>query len=66
MKLLDRERVEGMNITIGRRVHYRQKGPKVSAVCAAEYRDDLEKQRCDNLGTRSRLEARRMAISIFN
>ena len=65
MKLTDRERVEGTNITIGRRVHYRKKRRVESRLYAAEYRDETGKQVCESLDTRSRLEARRKAIQIF-
>ena len=71
MKLEKRERVDGTCITIGRRVHYRSKNgsgsktkKKASGFYAAEYRDLDGKQRCDNLGTKSRIEARRKAYEI--
>ena len=66
MKLTDRERVEGTEITIGRRVYYSGGQQVVSKRFAAEYRDDSGKQCCENLGSRSRLEARRKAIEIFS
>ena len=64
MKLHDRERIEGTNVTIGRRVYYRDGRQKVSSIYAAEYRDASGKQSCESLGTRSRLEARRAAVGI--
>jgi hypothetical protein len=64
MKLADRERVDGTNVTIGRRVYYRNKKNCTSKCHAAEHRDLDGKQACRNLGTRSRAEARRKAIEI--
>jgi len=64
MKLTDRERVDGTNVTIGHRVYYQSKDPKTSKCYAAEYRDLDGKQVCRNLGTRSRAEARRKAVEI--
>jgi len=66
MKLIDRERVDGTNITIGRRVHYRKNGKVVSRTYSAEYRDEAGKQITESVSTQSRLEARRKAIEIFN
>ena len=65
MKLLNRERVDGTNITIGKRVYYRNKIKRVSRGYTAEYRDATGRQVCESLGTRSCLEARRMAVEIF-
>ncbi len=66
MKLMNRERVDGTQVTIGQRVYYRNRRKQVSRRYAAEYRDATGRQICENLGTRSRLEARRMAVEIFN
>ena len=66
MKLVNRERVEGTTVTIGRRVHYRKKGRVLSRCYAAEYRDETGQQATESLDTRSRLEARRKAVEIFN
>ena len=66
MRLTNRERVEDTNVTIGRRVYYRKKTQVVSSRYAAEYRDPTGKQICESLDTRSRLEARRKAVEIFN
>ena len=65
MKLEDRERIEGTNITIGRRVSYSGGETFVSPRYAAEYRDESGKQVCENLATESRLEARKKALAIF-
>ena len=64
MKLQDRERVDGTQVTIGRRVYYRNKKQKTSGCYAAEYRDSDGKQVCKNLGVTSRAKARRMAVEI--
>lgn len=64
MKLMDRERIEGTAITIGRRVHYRDGRMQVGRRFAAEYRDDSGRQVTESLGTTSRLEARRKALAI--
>ncbi len=65
MKLMNRERVDGTPVTIGHRVRYRDGSRKASKRYSAEYRDETGKQVCEGLGTRSRLEARRMAVEIF-
>ena len=64
MKLENRERVDGTQITIGRRVYYRNKKKKVFQCYAVEYRDLDGKQICRNLGTKNRRRARRMAYEI--
>ena len=64
MKLYERERIEGTGITIGRRVYYRGGEASVSRKYAAEYRDGSGKQVSENMGTTSRLEARRKAMAI--
>ena len=64
MKLEERERIEGTDITIGRRVYYKAGEPMISPCWAAEYRDGTGKQVCVNLGTRSKLEARRGAMTL--
>jgi site-specific recombinase XerD len=64
MKLEERERIEGTDITIGRRVYYKAGEPAVSPCWAAEYRDGTGKQVCVNLGTRSKLEAHRKALAL--
>ncbi len=65
MKLMNRERVDGTPVTIGQRVCYRNGRKQASKRYSAEYRDATGKQVCEGLGTRSRLEARRMAVEIF-
>jgi len=62
--LNDREKVEGTQITIGRRVYYKNKIGNTSRRYAAEYRDLDGKQICRNLGTKSKAKARRLAIEI--
>jgi len=64
MKLVDRERVDGTQVTIGRRVYYRNREPEVSHRYAAEYCDLDGAQLCRNLGTSSRAKAKRMAVEI--
>jgi hypothetical protein len=66
MKLIDREKVDGTEITIGRRVYSRDGQQIESDVFAAEYRNEDGEQVCEGLGTKSRLEARRKAVAIFN
>ncbi|MBI1373884.1 MAG: tyrosine-type recombinase/integrase [Phycisphaera sp.] len=66
MKLIDRERVDGSTVTIGHRVQYRDGKQVVSRSYSAEYRDLDGKQKCESLKTRSRLEARRKAVTIYN
>ena len=66
MKLVDRERVEATNITIGRRIYYKNKRRKLGRSYAAEYRDPTGTQICESLDTASRAEARRKAVEIFN
>ena len=64
MKLIDRERVHGTTVTIGRRVYYRDKKRHESKYYAAEYRDSLGRQVGENLGVTNKREARRKAIEI--
>jgi len=64
MKLMDRERVDGTEVTIGRRVYYRNRQPETSSRYAAEYRDVDGRQVCRNLGTTNKAQARRKAIEI--
>ena len=66
MKLVNRERIEATNVTIGRRIYYRNQRRKVGRNYAAEYRDAIGTQICESLGTTSRAEARRKAVEIFN
>ena len=64
MKMMDRERVEGTQVTIGRRVNYRQGKATPSKKFAAEYTDHSGDQVSEHLGTQSKLEARRKAVAI--
>ena len=78
MKLVNRERVDGTQITIGLRAYYINKAQRLkipndknkkakfrtSGCYAAEYRDLDGKQVCRNLGTRSKTMARRIAMEI--
>lgn len=64
MKLIDRERVDGTQVTIGRRMSYAEGEPKAGRVYAAEYRDADGRQRCESLATANRSKARRLAIEI--
>ena len=64
MKLIDRERVEDTQVTIGRRVYYQDGHQKVSRRYAAEYRDLDGRQVCEKLATTNKARSRRMAIEI--
>lgn len=64
MKLADRERVDGTQVTIGRRVAYVKGQQKPGRRYSAEYRDADGKQVCETLATTNRAQARRMAIEI--
>jgi len=64
MKLENRERVDGTQVTIGCRVYYRDGKTCVSKRFAAEYRDVDGVQQGRSLGTTNRARARRMAIEI--
>lgn len=64
MKLVNRERVDGTQITLGKRVYYRD-GKKVTAKSfSVEYTDHEGKQQCKSLGTKNIVHARRKAIKI--
>jgi len=65
MKLEERERIDGTDITIGRRVYYSSGTPSISPRWAAEYREGTGRQVCVNLDTGSKLEARRKALALF-
>lgn len=66
MKLHDPERIEGTNVTIGRRVHYVGDETAPGRVFVAVYRDGTGKQRCEALKTASRLEARKRALAVHS
>ena len=64
MKLINRERVDGTAVTIGRRT-YRYKGKeKTCRHYTAEYRDSEGRQHIENLETSNKNMARRLAIEI--
>lgn len=46
MKLVNRERIDGTNVTIGLRVYYKDKRAKAGRRYSAEYRDLDGKQVC--------------------
>lgn len=62
MKLEERTRIEGTDITIGRRVYYKDGKTTVSARWAAEFRDASGKQHSENLGCTTKGEARCKAL----
>ena len=64
MKMLNRERVDGTDITIGQRVYGNLGKDRISKKYSAEFRDLDGKQRCQSLGTTNRSQARRKAIEI--
>jgi|GEM_PF-753116 len=64
MKLDARERIEGTDITIGRRVYYKDGQAIVSTRWAAEYRDTTGNQVGVSLGCTSKLHARRKALAL--
>ena len=64
MKLEERERIEGTDITIGRRVYYKDGATVISPRWAAEYREGTGKQVCVNLATGSKTAARRKALAL--
>ena len=64
MKLVDRERVDGTQVTIGRRIHYENGKQRVARRFAAEYRDAEGEQVCETLRTSNKADARRLAIEI--
>ena len=52
MKLMDRERVDGTTVTIGRRVYYKNAKKTVSTKYSAEFRDLNGKQCFEGLKTK--------------
>jgi site-specific recombinase XerD len=64
MKLVERERVEGTQVTIGRRVFYGAGEQRATPRYSAEYRDLDGRQVCQKLGTTNRVKARRLALEI--
>jgi len=64
MKLVNRERVDGTQITIGKRIYYKD-GKKITATkFSAEYTDHNGKQLCRSLETANTALARRKAFKI--
>ncbi|OWY64939.1 hypothetical protein B7486_44640, partial [cyanobacterium TDX16] len=64
MKLIERERVDGTQVTIGRRIHYENGRQRTGRRYAAEYRDDEGQQVCETLRTSNKSQARRLALEI--
>jgi integrase len=64
MKLMDRERVDGTTVTIGKRVYYKNGKKTVSTKYSAEFRDLNGKQCSEGLRTTNKSQARRLAIEI--
>ena len=64
MKLMDRERVDGTQITVGKRVYYKSGKKIIAAMFSAEYTDHNGKQLCRSLDTANIGHARRKAIKI--
>lgn len=64
MKLIDRERVDGTQVTIGRRIHYENGKQRIGRRFAAEYRNVEGEQVCETLRTSNKAQARRLALEI--
>src|SRR5262249_55451183 len=64
MKLIERERVDGTQVTIGRRIHYENGKQRIGRRFAAEYRGAEGEQVCETLRTTNKAHARRLAIEI--
>ena len=64
MKLVSRERVDGTQITIGKRVYYKDGKKNTAKSFSAEYTDHEGKQQCRSLETANITYARRKAIKI--
>jgi site-specific recombinase XerD len=64
MKLVNRERVDGTDITIGQRTYVSNGKEKVCKTYSAEYRDSNGKQFIEPLDTTNKLMARRVAIEL--
>jgi hypothetical protein len=62
MKLINRERVDGTKITIGKRVYYKNGTEIVATKYSAEYTDHNGKQLCRSLETANIALARRKAL----
>jgi integrase/recombinase XerD len=64
MKMVDRERLEGTQITIGRRVYKEDGRQKTCQHFSAEYRGMDGRQVTESLGTSNKSQARRKALEI--
>lgn len=64
MKLVNRERVDGTEITIGHRIYTSEGKDKICRTYCAEYRNFEGKQCCESLKTKNKLQARRFAIEL--
>jgi len=64
MKLVNRERVDGTDITIGQRTYVSNGKENVCKTYSAEYRDSNGKQCIEPLGTSNKSMARRTAIEL--
>ena len=64
MKLVNRERVDGTDITIGQRTYVSNGKENVCKTYSAEYRDSNGKQCIEPLGTSNKSMARRAAIEL--
>ncbi len=64
MKLIDRERVDGTQVTIGRRIHYESGRQRTARRYAAEYRNLDGRQVCESLSTTNKSQAKRLALEI--
>jgi hypothetical protein len=64
MKLIDRERVDGTQVTIGRRIHYENGRQRIARRFAAEYRNLDGRQVCESLSTTNKSQAKRLALEI--
>lgn len=64
MKLMNRERVDGTQITIGKRVYYKDGKGIVATKFSAEYTDHNGKQLCRSLETTNVALARRKVLKI--
>ncbi len=64
MKLVDRERVDGTQVTIGRRISYVDGKQRTGRRYTAEFRDADGRQVCETLGVSNKPQARRLALEI--
>ena len=64
MRLVNRERVNGTEITIGQRVYYSKGKEKICKTYSAEYRNFDGRQCYKSLKTKNKTQARRQAIEL--